>query len=130
MRSRQKLPPDWVRFENRNSQKQLMDSKNNAEARSFELENTKIENKGINSIERSGNSDVDIQIDVHVDTTPIAFAILCSLLATKQMNNLEFEEAVSRLQNLNFNENFSYSLNSPNDPSTAKIYKRNRRKVD
>lgn len=112
------------------SQRQLIDNNNNAESRSFEQDKIKIRNETINSIGQSGNSDVDIQIDVHVDTTAIAFAILCSLLATKQMNNVEFEEAVERLQNLNLRDNYRYKLNEPNDLSNVKIFKRNRKRVD
>ncbi|MBR7796185.1 hypothetical protein GT022_08995 [Agaribacter marinus] len=49
-------------------------------------------------VKHSGNSDVDV--NVHVDTKPIAYAMLCTLLASKQISNEEFEEAVSRLDKL------------------------------
>lgn len=49
-------------------------------------------------IRQSGNSDVDVK--VQVDTTPIAYAMLCSLLATKQLSKEEFETAVSKLEDL------------------------------
>ncbi|WP_284037916.1 MULTISPECIES: hypothetical protein [Neobacillus] len=93
------------------------------------MDNIKIRNEGLNSIEQSGNSDVDVHVDVHVDTTPIAFAILCSLLATKQMSNFEFEEAVDRLQSLNPKEDFIYSLNPPNNTNLLEN-KRDRKRVD
>lgn len=51
-------------------------------------------------IGHSGNSDVDIQLNVQVDTRPIAYAILCSLLATKQMTNEEFATAVQKMDEL------------------------------
>ncbi|RFU65327.1 hypothetical protein [Peribacillus glennii] len=51
-------------------------------------------------IGHSGNSDVDIQLNVQVDTRPIAYAILCSLLATKQMTNEEFSAAVQKMDEL------------------------------
>ncbi|MEH7354659.1 hypothetical protein V7150_13955 [Neobacillus drentensis] len=127
---RQNVPHKWMNISDHNLQRQLLDNKNNAESRSFEQDNIKIRNENTNSIGQSGNSDVDIQIDVHVDTTAIAFAILCSLLATKQMNNVEFEEAVERLQNLNSRENYRYKLDDPNDLSNVKIFKRNRKRVD
>ncbi|WHY79008.1 hypothetical protein QNH20_07710 [Neobacillus sp. WH10] len=127
---RQNVPHKWMNTADHHSQRQLIDNKNNAESRSIEQDNIKIRNETINSIGQSGNSDVDIQIDVHVDTTAIAFAILCSLLATKQMNNVEFEEAVERLQSLNLRENYRYKLDDPNDLSNVKIFKRNRKRVD
>lgn len=127
---RQNVPQKWMNIADHQSQRQLIDNNNNAESRSFEQDKIKIRNETINSIGQSGNSDVDIQIDVHVDTTAIAFAILCSLLATKQMNNVEFEEAVERLQNLNLRDNYRYKLNEPNDLSNVKIFKRNRKRVD
>ncbi|PLT35069.1 hypothetical protein [Bacillus sp. V5-8f] len=51
-------------------------------------------------IGHSGNSDVDIQLNVQVDTRPIAYAILCSLLATKQMTNEEFSAAVQKMDEM------------------------------
>ncbi|ASN04918.1 hypothetical protein [Virgibacillus necropolis] len=53
------------------------------------------------SIKYSGNSDVDVS--VLVDTTPMAYAMLCSLLATKQLSNQEFETAVRKLEELTKN---------------------------
>ncbi|MCR6596183.1 hypothetical protein NFC80_06010 [Bacillus halotolerans] len=46
-------------------------------------------------IENSGNSEV--HIDIHIDTMPIAFAILCSALAAKQMTKEEFDTAYTQL---------------------------------
>ena len=50
------------------------------------------------AIDYSGNSDVDIEITV--DTMPIAYAMLCTLLATGQMSDLEFKRAVRHLEDL------------------------------
>ncbi|SES62240.1 hypothetical protein SAMN05216389_10197 [Oceanobacillus limi] len=58
-----------------------------------------IENTSL--IRQSGNSDVDVQ--VKVDTTPIAFAMLCSLLASKQLSQSEFDSAVRKLKRLSTN---------------------------
>jgi len=52
------------------------------------------ENKSI--IRESGNSDVDVSVDI--DTTPIAFAMLCSLVASNQMSEKEFKAAVRDLE--------------------------------
>jgi len=51
-------------------------------------------------VKQSGNSDVDVQIDVHIDNSAIAYAILCSLYATNQMNIQEFNTSVRMLKDL------------------------------
>ena len=51
-------------------------------------------------VENSGNSDVDIHVIVEMDTKPIAYAMLCSLLATKQINHKEFNIALKTLEGL------------------------------
>lgn len=48
------------------------------------------------SVGYSGNSDVDV--NVAVDTEPLAYAMLCSLLATNQMTRSEFDHAVQELE--------------------------------
>ncbi|MCY7907597.1 MULTISPECIES: hypothetical protein [Bacillus] len=59
-------------------------------------------------IENSGNSEV--HIDIHIDTMPIAFAILCSALAAKQMSKEEFDMAYTRLQEMNREHNSNTSV--------------------
>ncbi|MCY7943376.1 hypothetical protein MOC27_15145 [Bacillus inaquosorum] len=59
-------------------------------------------------IENSGNSEV--HIDIHIDTMPIAFAILCSALAAKQMSKEEFDMAYTRLQEMNREHNNNTSV--------------------
>lgn len=76
-------------------------------------------------IRQSGNSDVDVSVEV--DTTPIAYAMLCSLLATKQLSNKEFEAAVRKLEELT-NKKESHSINNKNDTSKAKLYDDRRRR--
>ncbi|PLT31395.1 hypothetical protein [Peribacillus deserti] len=51
-------------------------------------------------VSHSGNSDVDVNLNVQVDTTAIAYALLCSMLATKQMTEKEFDIAVKKLEGL------------------------------
>lgn len=51
-------------------------------------------------IGQSGNSDVDVKVKVIVDTTAIAYAYLCSMLATNKMTNKEFEDALEKLKEL------------------------------
>ncbi|MEC1649728.1 hypothetical protein P9D74_01845 [Bacillus vallismortis] len=49
-------------------------------------------------IKNSGNSEV--HIDIHIDTMPIAFAVLCSALAAKQMTKEEFDTAYMQLREM------------------------------
>ncbi|MED4400827.1 hypothetical protein [Metabacillus fastidiosus] len=48
-------------------------------------------------INRSGNSDVDVNIDIQLDTMPIALALLCLSFANKQLTRKQFEAAVEEL---------------------------------
>ncbi|WP_051530039.1 hypothetical protein [Anoxybacteroides tepidamans] len=84
----------------KNRSEERVNSQNVSDSRALDENQIKIKNGSISSIGQSGNSDVDIHLNVHVDTTAIAFAILCSLLATKQMNIGEFNEAVRKLEHL------------------------------
>lgn len=93
----------------------------------FEEDIVKIKSENVNTIGQSGNSDVDVKIDVFVDTTAIAFAILTSLLATKQMTNEEFDIAVRRLENLTQGRDSDSSLLIPNNVSNVKLYNNNGR---
>lgn len=67
-------------------------------------------------VAHSGNSDVDVIVEVN--TMPIAYAMLCSLRATNQLSQHEFEDAIKKLKNL-VDEDRRYT---ENDPETAKIY--------
>jgi ABC-type transporter Mla MlaB component len=78
-----------------------------------------IRNTNSNEVGQSGNSDVDLKIDVHVDTTAIGYAILCSLLATKQMDNDEFKTAVRKLEELTRKSFFGKDVN---DLSNVKLF--------
>lgn len=72
-------------------------------------------------IGNSGNSDVDIHVHVEVDTKSIAYAMLCSLLATKQLTNSEFEEALNKLEDLAARDKKKMSSES-NNLSRVKLY--------
>lgn len=58
--------------------------------------NTEIKNSNTSKVSNSGNSDVDIKI--HIDLSSIAFAMLYSLYANKQLSSEELESAISRLE--------------------------------
>jgi hypothetical protein len=49
------------------------------------------------SVDHSGNSDVDVNVNIQIDTMPIAFSLLCLSLANKQLTRKEFETAVEEL---------------------------------
>jgi hypothetical protein len=72
-------------------------------------------------IGHSGNSDVDVNVNIQVDTMPIAFAILCSLLATKQLTNEEFESAVRKLETLSNHYKKSNYRRETNDGPEVKL---------
>ncbi|MGG0739205.1 hypothetical protein [Niallia taxi] len=54
-------------------------------------------------INKSGNSDVDVYVNVEIDTKPIAHAILCTLLATRKISKKDFEEALANLEEITKN---------------------------
>lgn len=116
----QHIPSNWV-----NSR----ENRSFSESDVIEEDIVKIKSENINTIGQSGNSDVDVNVDVFVDTTAIAFAILTSLLATKQMTNEEFNIALRQLENLT-RERDSNSFFIPNDVSNVRLYTKNRRRVD
>ena len=78
------------------------------------------------SIGDSGNSNVDVNVIVEVDTMPIAFAMLCSMWASKQMSDADFELAVRKLEKLT-GKQVNRSFFSENDINNAKIFDKNQR---
>lgn len=49
-------------------------------------------------VSRSGNSEVDVNVEVRIDLTPIAFAMLYSLLANQLLTDEGFDFALERLE--------------------------------
>jgi hypothetical protein len=49
-------------------------------------------------ISDSGNSKVDIKINIQVDVKPIAFAIIYTLLAVRQISEEEFQSAIKKIE--------------------------------
>jgi predicted negative regulator of RcsB-dependent stress response len=110
-----KILPGWQNSRTNN---------NTSESLALEKDDVRINSENINTIGQSGNSDVDVQVEVFVDTTPIAFAILTSLLATKQLTVEEFNEAVRRLENLTQDRDFNATSFIPNNVSDVKLFRR------
>ncbi|WP_084544083.1 hypothetical protein [Paenisporosarcina indica] len=97
---------------NNNSQKSNNDIKSQANSLINDVDFNK------SSIGKSGNSDVDVNVNVIVDTTSIAFAYLCSMLATKKMTNDEFDIAVRKL------EEMTQRHSRNNDVSNVRLFNR------
>lgn len=99
----------------------LKEEETNLESKIVADENTKIENENesVNSIGHSGNSDVDIKVEVNVDTTAIGFAILSSLLATGKMSYEEFKKAVEKFEELTNGSIATFSGRDANNPTNV-----------
>ncbi|SHT26976.1 Uncharacterised protein [Mycobacteroides abscessus subsp. abscessus] len=91
----------------RNSKKNVYQFRNNG---SSDLDSNQA------SIGHSGNSDVDVHVNIEVDTRPIAYAVLCSLLATKQLSQIEFETAVKKLEELTGGSKKRKNINDHSNP--------------
>ena len=111
-------------IENRNDHDIRSENDNDNDTRS-NIDNhirNKNVNENINSIGHSGNSDIDMNVEVNVDTTAIGFAILCSLLATGQMTDRQFNDAVSKLEELTREKMSNFYGNDRNDTSGVRLY--------
>jgi hypothetical protein len=86
-------------------------------------EDTNTNNQDINEnqakINQSGNSNVNVNVTVEVDTKAIAYALLCSSLAKKEMTNEEFEFALQKLEQLTKND--QKDKNNKNDSQWNKL---------
>lgn len=52
------------------------------------------------TIGHSGNSDVDINVNIEIETKSIAYGMLCSLYAKGDLTEQELEKAIDRLDKL------------------------------
>ncbi|MBT2756987.1 hypothetical protein [Mesobacillus foraminis] len=68
--------------------------------------NLKIEKQTENSLQaqtmigHSGNSDVDIKVNIEIETKAIAYGMLCSLYAKGDLTEQQLEKAISKLDKL------------------------------
>ena len=58
------------------------------------------ENKLNTLVGHSGNSDVDLTVNIDIDTKGIAYGMLCSLYAKGELTKLELYKAIYRLDKL------------------------------
>ncbi|WP_409305524.1 hypothetical protein [Peribacillus sp. SCS-155] len=52
------------------------------------------------NVGHSGNSNVDVHVNIEIDTKPVAYAMLCSLLATNAISHDEFNSALRKWEEL------------------------------
>lgn len=55
------------------------------------------ENKLSTVVGHSGNSDVDLEVNIDIDTKAIAYGMLCSLYAKGDLSEVELEKAIQKL---------------------------------
>jgi hypothetical protein len=72
-------------------------------------------------INHSGNSNVNVNVNVEVDTMAIAYALLCSSLAKKDLTNDEFQFALSKLEELTNNNKKKDESNLTNESRWNKL---------
>jgi hypothetical protein len=51
-------------------------------------------------IGHSGNSDVDLTVNIDIDTKAIAYGLLCSLFAKGEITEQELDKAIQKLDHL------------------------------
>lgn len=59
-----------------------------------------VENKLNTLIGNSGNSDVDLIVNIDINTKAIAYGIICSLYAKGDLNDIQLEKAIKKLDSL------------------------------
>ncbi|PMC33905.1 hypothetical protein CJ195_26165 [Bacillus sp. UMB0899] len=51
-------------------------------------------------IDNSGNSDVDLVVNIDIETKAIAYGLICSLYAKGDLDDLQLEKAIDKLDSL------------------------------
>ncbi|WP_188208119.1 hypothetical protein [Alkalibacillus aidingensis] len=59
-----------------------------------------VENKVNTLLKDSGNSDVDLTVNVDINTKAIAYGMLCSMYAKGDLSDSELEDAIKKLDSL------------------------------
>ncbi|WP_449537560.1 hypothetical protein [Ferdinandcohnia sp. Marseille-Q9671] len=81
-----------------------------------------IENKLNSLIRNSGNSDVDLVVNVDIDTKAIAYGMLCSLYAKGELNDLQLEKAIQKLDGLIERDRKRQRAKDRSGKNNAKLY--------
>ncbi|WP_142919176.1 hypothetical protein [Peribacillus saganii] len=85
--------------------------------------------KNNSAIGHSGNSNVDVHVSVEVDTRPIAYAMLCALLASNQLSNQQFETAVKKWEDLSDSKKDKSSEEKSEPSSKVRLFGQARREA-
>ncbi|MCM3584597.1 hypothetical protein M3182_02420 [Mesobacillus maritimus] len=59
-----------------------------------------VENQAKTLIRDSGNSDVDLTVNIEIETKAIAYGMMCSLFAKGELDEIQLEKAVRKLDAL------------------------------
>ncbi|WP_053217341.1 hypothetical protein [Virgibacillus senegalensis] len=59
-----------------------------------------VENNLRTLLKNSGNSDVDLEVNIDIDTKAIAYGIICSLYGRGDLSERELDKAVQKLDRL------------------------------
>jgi ribosome-associated translation inhibitor RaiA len=59
-----------------------------------------VENEAKTLMKNSGNSDVDLTVNLDIDTKAIAYGMMCSLYAKGELNDAQLDKAVRKLDSL------------------------------
>ncbi|WP_077619432.1 hypothetical protein [Bacillus sinesaloumensis] len=81
-----------------------------------------IENKLNNNLGHSGNSDVDVVVTVDVDTKAIAYGMLCSLYAKGELNDMQLEKAIQKLDGLLERDRKKQTAKNKSSENNAKLF--------
>ncbi|WP_342430131.1 hypothetical protein [Neobacillus sp. FSL H8-0543] len=80
-------------------------------------------NKLSTLVGHSGNSDVDLVVNIDIDTKAIAYGVLCSLYAKGEINEKELEKAIQKLDTLiERDKRKKKSNNNTNIENKPKLY--------
>jgi hypothetical protein len=71
-------------------------------------------------IKHSGNSDVDLGVNINIDTKSIAYGLLCSLFAKGEITELELEKAILKLDALIERDKVKKKSNDQNGTKQSK----------
>lgn len=82
------------------SQRDKVDKREQFENRGRVEKREKIESLSKTVVGHSGNSDVDLTVNIEIETRSIAYGMLCSLYAKGELTDFELEKGLRKLENL------------------------------
>ncbi|GIN64408.1 hypothetical protein J27TS8_44010 [Robertmurraya siralis] len=94
-----------------------------------------VENKLNTIVRHSGNSDVDLEVNIDIDTKAIAYGMLCSLYAKGELSEMELNKAIQKLDTLIERDkrkkkldNNNYQVNIGRKPKLFDLHPKNTRR--